>query len=57
MDCFVLCQELRTFSKYVVRKFVEVAQENPKVFVELFFWKNMRESVELMEGYGSYSSS
>ena len=48
-----LPQELRQFAKHVVRKFFEVAGTNKKVYMELFFWKNLKESTELTEGYGS----
>ena len=44
-----------TFAKHIVRKFFETAKDNPKIFVELFFWKSPKESVELVEGYGSYT--
>ncbi len=46
-------QELGTFCKHVMRKFFEVAEKNPKVFVELFFWKTYKDSLEVVEGYGS----
>ncbi|XP_074652885.1 protein timeless homolog [Tubulanus polymorphus] len=49
-------KELVTFAQYVLRKFFEIAEKNKKVFMELLFWKNVRDAVELTEGYGSYQS-
>ena len=46
-------QEIGTFAKYVIRKFFEVAESNPKVFMELFFWKTMKDAMEITEGYGT----
>ena len=52
-----LCiQELRTFAKHVVRSFFETAQKNNKVFMEIFFYTNVKDSIELQDGYGTYSS-
>jgi len=42
---------------YVVRRFVEVAANNNKAFMELLFWKTNKEAIELVEGYGSYNRS
>ena len=42
------------FATYAVRRFVETAQKNPKVFMELLFWKTNKEAVEVVDGYGSY---
>ncbi|XP_017475253.1 PREDICTED: protein timeless homolog, partial [Rhagoletis zephyria] len=44
-------EELRRLGIYVVRKFVEVAPTNPKIFAELLFWKTMKEANELEGGY------
>ena len=44
---------MRQFAKYVIRKFFEVAATNNKLFMELFFWKSIKESIEITEGYGS----
>ena len=46
-------QELRQFARHVVRKFFETLQTNDKAVVELFFWKNFKEAIEITEGYGS----
>ncbi|CAH1773613.1 unnamed protein product [Owenia fusiformis] len=50
-------KELVKFAHFIVRKFFEVAAKNDKVFIEILFWKNVRESTELMEGgYGTYKA-
>lgn len=48
-----LPQELVTFAKYILGKFFALAAGNPKVFVELLFWKNTAVVREMAEGYGS----
>ena len=40
------------FSQHVVGRFIEVAQKNSKVFMELFFWKSVRDVRDITEGYG-----
>ncbi|XP_053408285.1 protein timeless homolog isoform X2 [Mercenaria mercenaria] len=49
-------KEISKFAAYIVRRFVEVAENNKKVFMELLFWKTSKDSIELVEGYGSYQS-
>ncbi|XP_017084436.2 LOW QUALITY PROTEIN: protein timeless homolog [Drosophila eugracilis] len=44
-------EELRRLSIFVVRKFVEVAPSNPKIYAELLFYKGIREANELETGY------
>nr|XP_017524102.2 protein timeless homolog isoform X5 [Manis javanica] len=46
-------KELVTFAKYILGKFFALAAGNPKVFVELLFWKNTAVVREMAEGYGS----
>lgn len=46
-------KELKRFSKYIVRKFFEVAQKNNKVFVEILFWKRPCDIYEIENGYGT----
>ena len=46
------CQELVTFARHVVAQFVEVAQKNEKVMMELFFWKTVNDVRDITEGYG-----
>lgn len=50
-------KEIVSLAHHVVRKFVEVAQTNDKVFVELFFLKNVKEAFEIVEGYGATRDS
>lgn len=47
-----IIQELGKFGAYVVRKFAEASQSNPKLFVELLFWKTAREAAEIDACYG-----
>ncbi|XP_017039963.1 protein timeless homolog isoform X2 [Drosophila ficusphila] len=44
-------EELRRLGIFVVRKFVEVAPTNPKIYAELLFYKGIREANELESGY------
>ncbi|BFF90723.1 protein timeless homolog [Drosophila madeirensis] len=44
-------EELRRLGIYVVRKFVDVAPTNPKIYAELLFYKGIREANELETGY------
>lgn len=43
--------ELRRLGVFVVRKFVEIAPTNPKIFAELLFYKNIKDANELETGY------
>ncbi|XP_046476559.1 protein timeless homolog [Neodiprion pinetum] len=45
-------KELAKFATFIVRKFAEVAEKNPKAYMELLFWKTTREATEMVEGYG-----
>ncbi|XP_052126386.1 protein timeless homolog [Frankliniella occidentalis] len=47
-------KELQKLAQYVVKKFVELATQNPLIYVELLFWKTSRDAYEIEEGYGSY---
>ncbi|KAL4229316.1 hypothetical protein ACF0H5_012358 [Mactra antiquata] len=49
-------KEICKFATYIVRKFVEVATNNKKIFMELLFWKSNKDAIEVVEGYGSYQS-
>lgn len=49
-------REIARFGKYIVRQLYKVAETNPKVFVELLFWKTNREAVEIECGYGEVES-
>lgn len=44
-------EELRRLGIYVIRKFVETAPKNPKIYAELFFYKTIRDANELETGY------
>ncbi|XP_055851009.1 protein timeless homolog [Episyrphus balteatus] len=44
-------EELRRLGIYVIRKFVETAPKNPKIYAELFFYKSIRDANELETGY------
>jgi timeless len=43
--------ELAQFSKYIVKKFVQVAQKNPNMLIELLFWKNTKEAACIEDGW------
>ena len=43
--------EIVKFAKYIVRQFFKVAETNPKVFMEILFWKNSKEAVDIECGY------
>lgn len=51
---FFFLKEITKFATYVIRQFVEVAEKNKKVFMEMLFWKGHREASEIVDGYGSY---
>ncbi len=53
-DNKVLC-EMRTFAKYLLRQFFDCAAKNPKVFMEICFWKSANEASEVADG--SYDES
>ena len=50
-------RELGKFARFIVAKFMNVAASNKKVFIELLFWKTSREATEIIEGYGTQTSS
>ena len=33
-------KEITTFAKYIIRKFIDLAKENPFIFAEVLFWKS-----------------
>ena len=45
-------REIARFGKYIMRQLYKVAEVNPKVFVELLFWKTNKEALEIECGYG-----
>ena len=44
-------EELRRLGTFVVRKFVNMAPANPKIFAELLFFKSHRDCFEIANGY------
>lgn len=44
-------EELRRLGIFVVRQFVKMAPENPKLFAELLFFKSLRDCNEIVGGY------
>ncbi|XP_038077743.1 protein timeless homolog isoform X2 [Patiria miniata] len=46
-------KETVKFSKFIVGKFFEMAASNPKMYMELLFWKDARDLFEISEGYGA----
>ncbi len=49
-------REIAKFAKYIVRQLCKVAETNPKVFVELLFWKTNKDALEIECGYGEQES-
>ena len=49
-----ITQELVIFAKYIVKTFVKAANSNPKLFMELIFWKDTSVACEIIDGYGTY---
>ncbi|XP_046963189.1 protein timeless homolog [Vanessa cardui] len=47
-------KELEKFAIFILRKFAEIASKSNKVFIELLFWKNSKDSVEIEHGYDLY---
>ncbi|XP_047528915.1 protein timeless homolog [Vanessa atalanta] len=47
-------KELEKFAIFILRKFTEIASKSNKVFIELLFWKNSKDSVEIEHGYDLY---
>ncbi|XP_064643894.1 protein timeless homolog [Lineus longissimus] len=48
-------KEMSKFGAYIMKKFFEASKNNEKIFVEIWFWKNVKESLEVVDGYGTYS--
>ncbi|KAF7990289.1 hypothetical protein HCN44_000094 [Aphidius gifuensis] len=44
-------KELKKFAVFIIRQFAEVAEKNQKAYMELLFWKNTSQAVEMVEGY------
>ncbi|XP_045765295.1 protein timeless homolog isoform X2 [Maniola jurtina] len=48
-------KELEKFAVFILRKFSEIASRSGKVFIELLFWKNSKDAVEIEHGYELYN--
>ncbi|KAJ8036132.1 Protein timeless-like [Holothuria leucospilota] len=46
-------KEIVKFAHYIMKEFFVMVPKNPKIFMELFFWKDNKEIFELAEGYGA----
>jgi timeless len=44
-------EELRRLGTFVIRQFVKIAPQNPKIYAELLFFNSIRESHEIEHGY------
>ncbi|XP_063704948.1 protein timeless homolog [Culicoides brevitarsis] len=44
-------EELHRLAVFIVRQFVQIAPENPKIFAELLFFKSIREAEMVTNGY------
>ncbi|KAK6175117.1 hypothetical protein SNE40_013642 [Patella caerulea] len=45
-------KEMVKFGTYLVQHFVQATQDNPKIFMELLFWKSSSEAMDITHGYG-----
>ncbi|XP_012279584.1 protein timeless homolog [Orussus abietinus] len=50
-------KELQKFAVFIIRRFIEVAQKNPKAYMELFFWKSTKDATEMVDGYQEQGQS
>ena len=50
-------KELEKFAKYILSKFFDTCKKNKKVFMEILFWKTSQEALEILEGYGTHTTS
>jgi hypothetical protein len=44
-------EELRRFAIFIVREFLKMATNNPKIYAELLFFKSLRETYMIEHGY------
>lgn len=49
-------QELKKFAIFIIRKFQDIATDNPKVYMETLFWKTVSDAQEIEHGYASYDN-
>ncbi|KAJ0178758.1 hypothetical protein K1T71_005533 [Dendrolimus kikuchii] len=50
-------KELEKFAIFILRKFTEVASKNPKTFIELLFWTNSKDALDIEYGYDLYNDN
>ncbi|GBP19670.1 Protein timeless homolog [Eumeta japonica] len=50
-------KELEKLAIFIFRKFTEIASANPKTFIELLFWKNVKDSNQIELGYDIYNDA
>merc|ERR1719509_702778 len=50
-------RELAKFAKFILEKFMTLAANNKKMFIELLLWKTSREATEIQEGYGTQAAT
>ncbi|CAB4057174.1 TIMELESS [Lepeophtheirus salmonis] len=51
-------KEIVRFAKYIFKKqFTSAAVNNSKIYMELCFWKTVREAIEVIEGYGTQTDT
>ncbi|CAG4919441.1 unnamed protein product [Colias eurytheme] len=50
-------KELEKFAIYIIRKFTEIASKSPKAFIELLFWTNSKDAIDVECGYDLYTDS
>ena len=48
---FIFFKELERFARFIFRQFAECAVQNPKAYMELFFWKSTKLAREMVDGY------
>ncbi|CAG0882334.1 unnamed protein product [Darwinula stevensoni] len=48
--------EVKRFIAFIMRKFIEEAKKNSKLYMELLFWKTLRDVQEIQHGYVPYTS-
>lgn len=47
----IFLQDIATFARYIIQQFVTSAEKNPKIYMEILFWKSSKTCYELVEGY------
>lgn len=46
-------KEAQQFARYLFKKFRENAATNPKIYMELLFWKDVKIAIDVESGYGT----